>query len=72
METSDAAPWTLRLPQEPPRASRDGDTPADTVISGPAEVLYLALWNRRPHGDGLVVEGDAELAELRRTASAVG
>lgn len=72
VETSDAAPWTLHLSEEPPRVSRDGDTPADTVISGPAEALYLALWNRRPHGDGLVVEGDAELAELWRTASAVG
>ncbi|WP_344631703.1 maleylpyruvate isomerase family mycothiol-dependent enzyme [Streptomyces glaucosporus] len=70
VETPGTASWTLRLSQEPPRVSRDGGA-ADCVISGPAETLYLALWNRLPHGEGPAVEGDAALAELWRTASGV-
>ncbi|MEE1940773.1 maleylpyruvate isomerase family mycothiol-dependent enzyme [Streptomyces sp. TRM 70361] len=74
--TPGAAPWTLRLSQEPPRVSREDGTAADCVIGGPAEALYLTLWNRWPHGGGagageVTVEGDAELAALWRTAAAV-
>jgi hypothetical protein len=45
---------------------------ADCEISGRAGDLYQALWNRRSYGDGIAVTGDGAVAELWRTASAVG
>ncbi|MEO3756107.1 maleylpyruvate isomerase family mycothiol-dependent enzyme [Streptomyces sp. B6B3] len=66
------AHWRVVISDEPPRAERAGaDTPVECEISGPAEALYLALWNRRRFADGLAVRGDAALAELWRTTSGV-
>ncbi|MFH8838006.1 maleylpyruvate isomerase family mycothiol-dependent enzyme [Streptomyces sp. NPDC017868] len=66
--------WTVRLTAtEPPRTERGGqgaDGPADTELSGPADQLYLALWNRLPL-DAVTVTGDEELARLWRETSAV-
>jgi uncharacterized protein (TIGR03083 family) len=68
--------WWLRLSQEPPRVERThGEPPSgaeapDCTFSGPATALYLALWNRAPYDD-VEVTGDASLAELWRTTSAV-
>ncbi|MFF0474768.1 maleylpyruvate isomerase family mycothiol-dependent enzyme [Streptomyces sp. NPDC004284] len=66
--------WTVRLTAtEPPRTERGGpgaDGPADTELSGPAEKLYLTLWNRLPL-DAVTVTGDEELARLWRETSAV-
>ncbi|HEX7660890.1 MAG TPA: maleylpyruvate isomerase family mycothiol-dependent enzyme [Pseudonocardiaceae bacterium] len=47
--------WTVRIGPEAPRPAAG---PADAVISGPAEALYLALWNRRPLTG---ITGDASL-----------
>jgi hypothetical protein len=41
---------------------------ADAELAGPADLLYLALWNRAPVPS---VTGDAALAALWRRTSAV-
>ncbi|MGK5448108.1 maleylpyruvate isomerase family mycothiol-dependent enzyme [Streptomyces radiopugnans] len=65
------APWTLRLSPEPPVVSREEDAAADCAVTGEAADLYLALWNRRPYGERVSVEGDAGLARLWHADSAV-
>ncbi|MDT0393275.1 MULTISPECIES: maleylpyruvate isomerase family mycothiol-dependent enzyme [Streptomyces] len=60
--------WTVRLSQEPPVTTRDGSGEAECELSGTAEQLYLALWNRAPVP---AVSGDPELAALWRQTSAV-
>lgn len=62
------AVWTVRLSQEPPVTVRDAQGDAECELSGPAEQVYLALWNRLPMP---AVSGDAALAALWREASAV-
>ncbi|WP_267243370.1 maleylpyruvate isomerase family mycothiol-dependent enzyme [Streptomyces sp. PR69] len=62
--------WTVRLSAEPPRAERTDDGPADCELSGPADQLYLTLWNRLPL-TAVSVTGDAGLAELWRERSAI-
>ncbi|GGW95500.1 maleylpyruvate isomerase family mycothiol-dependent enzyme [Streptomyces noursei] len=63
------ADWTVHLtPDAPPRTVRTPDAPeagatADCTVEGPAERLYLTLWNRLPW-DGLTVSGDASLRTL--------
>ncbi|MER7374961.1 maleylpyruvate isomerase family mycothiol-dependent enzyme [Streptomyces lanatus] len=64
----DDAVWTVRLSQEPPVTERGETGGADGEISGPADRLYLSLWNRLPF---LQVTGDASLATLWRENSAV-
>ncbi|WP_407554251.1 maleylpyruvate isomerase family mycothiol-dependent enzyme [Streptomyces sp. Pv4-95] len=59
------AEWTVHLSQAPPRTVRtavdaergEAGPPADCTIEGPAEELYLALWNRLPW-DTLKITGD--------------
>ncbi|MFJ9544247.1 maleylpyruvate isomerase family mycothiol-dependent enzyme [Streptomyces sp. NPDC101225] len=62
------AVWTVRLSQEPPVAARDAAGDADCEVAGPAQELYLALWNRQPFPQ---VTGDAAVAGLWREKSAV-
>ncbi|MFD7699583.1 maleylpyruvate isomerase family mycothiol-dependent enzyme [Streptomyces caelestis] len=62
------AVWTVRLSQEPPVTTRDAAGDAECELAGPAERLYLALWNRAPVP---TVSGDPGLAALWREASAV-
>ncbi|MFD9645724.1 maleylpyruvate isomerase N-terminal domain-containing protein [Streptomyces sp. NPDC059082] len=63
--------WTVRLtPAEPPRTERGARGPADTELSGPADRLYLTLWNRLP-ADAVTVSGDPDLARLWRETSAI-
>ncbi|MFE7757979.1 maleylpyruvate isomerase family mycothiol-dependent enzyme [Streptomyces sp. NPDC057429] len=60
------AVWDVRLSTDPPRTVRDGGTlgtPADCVLSGTAEELFLVLWNRRPLSS-VALRGDREIAEL--------
>lgn len=66
------AAWTVRLSDEPPRTVRGGDTsgPADCTLSGTAEALYLALWNRAPLSS-VDISGDAGVAALWAENSAV-
>ncbi|MFF7361222.1 maleylpyruvate isomerase family mycothiol-dependent enzyme [Streptomyces sp. NPDC008125] len=68
---ADAA-WTVRLSAEPPRAVRDDgrESGADCVVSGSAESLYLALWNRLPLSSA-ALEGDEALARLWTEKSAI-
>ncbi|MFF3447995.1 maleylpyruvate isomerase family mycothiol-dependent enzyme [Streptomyces sp. NPDC002667] len=70
------AVWTVRLSSAPPSSGRGGHVQADTgepepvdcELTGSAERLYLALWNRAPFPD---VSGDASLAALWREKSAI-
>lgn len=62
--------WLLRLSQDPPRVEDAGSADADCVISGPAEALYLALWNRAGYEE-MEVTGDDSLVGLWRESSAV-
>ncbi|MFE9836728.1 maleylpyruvate isomerase family mycothiol-dependent enzyme [Streptomyces sp. NPDC005551] len=62
------AVWTVRLSAEPPAGEPGEDGDADCELAGPADQLYLALWNRRPFPS---VAGDAGLADLWREKSAV-
>ncbi|MGP3967700.1 maleylpyruvate isomerase family mycothiol-dependent enzyme [Streptomyces sp. 6N223] len=65
--------WRVLLSGGPPRVERGEPLgPVECEISGPAEALYQALWNRRPFGgDGVRVAGDGEVAELWRRTSAI-
>ncbi|CAL9325664.1 maleylpyruvate isomerase family mycothiol-dependent enzyme [Streptomyces olindensis] len=62
------AVWTVRLSPEPPVTTRDASAAAECELSGPAERVYLALWNRGPMPS---VTGDRALAELWRETSGV-
>ncbi|GAA1518911.1 maleylpyruvate isomerase family mycothiol-dependent enzyme [Streptomyces albidochromogenes] len=66
--------WTVRLSEGPPRTELDVDgspqAAADCELSGPAERLYLTLWNRLPHS-AIAVSGDEALARLWRETSQV-
>ncbi|WP_175409636.1 maleylpyruvate isomerase family mycothiol-dependent enzyme [Streptomyces sp. TRM64462] len=64
--------WTVRLSTDAPHTTRADDGPADCELSGPAEALYLTLWNRLPAGSPAVsLSGDERLARLWRETSAV-
>jgi uncharacterized protein (TIGR03083 family) len=64
--------WTVRLSADAPRTARDAEGPADCELSGPAEALYLTLWNRIPAGSPAVaLSGDDRLARVWRETSAV-
>ncbi|MER5962113.1 maleylpyruvate isomerase family mycothiol-dependent enzyme [Streptomyces sp. NPDC002057] len=63
--------WTVRLSAEPPRAERGDGAAADTELSGPADRLYLTLWNRLPVG-AVTITGDEGLARLWRETSGIG
>ncbi|AGS67920.1 maleylpyruvate isomerase family mycothiol-dependent enzyme [Streptomyces collinus] len=62
------AVWTVRLSTEPPVASRDAAGDAKAELIGPAERLYLALWNREAVPS---VTGDRSLATLWRETSGI-
>lgn len=62
--------WLLRLSQEPPEVDRTATGTADCTVSGPAEALYLALWNRSGYEE-LEVSGDPSLLELWQRTSAI-
>ncbi|MGW1838279.1 maleylpyruvate isomerase family mycothiol-dependent enzyme [Streptomyces sp. NPDC002067] len=62
------AGWTVHLSEAPARTLRTlggagADEPADLSVEGPAEALYLTLWNRAPW-DALTVKGDEALVRL--------
>ena len=38
--------WLVHVSAEPPVVEQDNHDRADLVLEGPAETLYLALWNR--------------------------
>ncbi|MEV6755180.1 maleylpyruvate isomerase family mycothiol-dependent enzyme [Streptomyces sp. NPDC051214] len=62
------AVWTVRLSQEPPVTERGEDGRADCEVSGTAERLYLALWNRAAFP---LVTGDTALSALWSEKSGV-
>jgi uncharacterized protein (TIGR03083 family) len=67
---TDAA-WTVRIRADaPPSTERSADGPADCELAGPAQTLYLVLWNRLPL-TAATVTGDTALAALWRETSAV-
>ncbi|MEV7323160.1 maleylpyruvate isomerase family mycothiol-dependent enzyme [Streptomyces sp. NPDC093970] len=62
------AAWTVRLSAAPPVTELGALPGATAELSGPADELYLALWNRMPVPK---VTGDPELADLWRTTSGI-
>lgn len=55
--------WTVRIGSERAVVTcGEPDGPVDTTVSGPAERLYLSLWNRAPLA-ALDVSGDRSVAE---------
>ncbi|MYR58153.1 hypothetical protein GTY54_18580, partial [Streptomyces sp. SID625] len=66
---TDAAVWTVRLSEGPPVTEPGGGADAEAELSGPADQLYLALWNRVPVPR---VTGDPALAALWRETSGIG
>ncbi|MGW2642699.1 maleylpyruvate isomerase family mycothiol-dependent enzyme [Streptomyces sp. NPDC001348] len=70
VRTLDAdAVWTVRLSDRAPVAGLGESGDAEAELAGPADQLYLALWNRLPVPR---VTGDAALATLWRESSAIG
>ncbi|MFG2830334.1 maleylpyruvate isomerase family mycothiol-dependent enzyme [Streptomyces sp. NPDC048434] len=67
---SDAPPHTVRTSPEAGGEGPDTGKPADCTIEGPAEELYLALWNRLPW-DAMTITGDETLAGLWRERAGV-
>ncbi|MET7286551.1 maleylpyruvate isomerase family mycothiol-dependent enzyme [Streptomyces sp. NPDC005573] len=63
------AVWTVRLSTETPVTSRDATGEADAELCAPADLLYLALWNRAPLPR---ISGDDTLAELWREKGGIG
>jgi uncharacterized protein (TIGR03083 family) len=64
---TDAA-WTVRLSAEPPVTEPGALAEATAELAGPADQLYLALWNRVPVP---TVTGDPALAGLWLTNSGI-
>ena len=44
--------WLVHVSTEPPVVEQDSHERADLVLEGPAETLYLALWNRTDELEG--------------------
>ena len=55
--------WLVHVSKDPPVVEHDRRGRADVVLKAPAEVLYLALWNRT---DELTAEGFELWRELAR------
>ncbi|MEV6113983.1 maleylpyruvate isomerase family mycothiol-dependent enzyme [Streptomyces sp. NPDC052109] len=62
------AVWTVRLTAGPPAAVPHSAEEAEAELAGPADELYLALWNRRAVPS---VSGDPSLAALWREKSGI-
>lgn len=62
--------WLLRLSDGPLRVEDDDASPADCTVAGPADDLYLALWNRSGF-DALDVRGDAAPVAAWRTTAVI-
>ncbi|MYX97665.1 maleylpyruvate isomerase family mycothiol-dependent enzyme [Streptomyces sp. SID486] len=62
------AVWTVRLTTEPPVTVCTAEGEAQAELSGPADELYLALWNRTAVPK---VTGDSSLADLWRERSGI-
>jgi uncharacterized protein (TIGR03083 family) len=58
--SADGRHWRVTIGPEPAVTEVAEPEPADAAISGPADVVYLALWNRLPWHE-LTVTGDEDL-----------
>ncbi|GAA3140872.1 maleylpyruvate isomerase family mycothiol-dependent enzyme [Streptomyces echinatus] len=67
-EAAADAVWTVRLTAGPPVTVRTADGVAEAELSGPADQLYLALWNRTAMP---TATGDPALATLWRERSGI-
>ncbi|TQL75287.1 uncharacterized protein (TIGR03083 family) [Stackebrandtia endophytica] len=62
--------WYLHISPEPLATTHAPYGTVDCTLSGPVELIYLALWNRC-RVDDLTVDGDATLVKLWQETSAV-
>ncbi|GAA2314361.1 hypothetical protein Scani_47580 [Streptomyces caniferus] len=67
---SDAPPHTVRTTADDGADGADAAKPADCTVEGPAEELYLALWNRLPW-DALTITGEETVARLWQERSGI-
>lgn len=69
-EPGGGSDWFLHITEDPLATTRTFDGPVDCVLSGPVELLYLALWNRC-RIDDLTVAGDTGVAKLWQDLSPI-
>lgn len=69
-ELLDGGDWFIHISSQAPITTRTATGPADCTISGPVELLYLALWNRC-RTDDLSVSGDNSVVKLWHELSPV-
>ncbi|GAA4921148.1 maleylpyruvate isomerase family mycothiol-dependent enzyme [Stackebrandtia albiflava] len=62
--------WYLLISPDPPVCSNTPPAHVDCTLTGPVELLYLALWNRC-RVDDLTVSGDASVLKLWQETSAI-
>ncbi|MEV6006766.1 maleylpyruvate isomerase family mycothiol-dependent enzyme [Streptomyces sp. NPDC051976] len=71
LDAPDGGDWLVRLSAEAPVVVHDTpEQPADCTVTGSAQDLYLALWNRGPY-EKLTVAGDDGLLDLWRRTGAI-
>lgn len=64
------ADWFLHITDDPLDVAESAAAEVDCTLSGPAELLYLAMWNRC-RIDDLAVEGDSGVVKLWQDLSAI-
>ncbi|CAM3211475.1 maleylpyruvate isomerase family mycothiol-dependent enzyme [Stackebrandtia soli] len=69
-ELDEPGDWFLHISDEPLRVTRSHHAPSDCTLSGPVELLYLAMWNRC-RIDDLNVSGDGSLIKLWQETSPI-
>ncbi|MEV6210873.1 maleylpyruvate isomerase family mycothiol-dependent enzyme [Kitasatospora sp. NPDC051914] len=62
--------WLMTIGQDAPQVERGGTGLANCTVIGPAEDLYLLLWNRLP-ADAVDIAGDRSLLDLWREKATV-
>ncbi|MGH8876909.1 MAG: maleylpyruvate isomerase family mycothiol-dependent enzyme [Stackebrandtia sp.] len=69
-EPGGGSDWFVHVTEDPLVTSRTFDGPVDCVLSGPVELLYLALWNRC-RIDDLTVSGDTGVVKIWQNLSPI-
>ena len=66
----DQTGWTVHIGADA-RTVSAGTACADCTLSGPADDLYLVLWNRRVAENAVTVEGDARVLDQWRAKASI-
>ncbi|GAA1928162.1 maleylpyruvate isomerase family mycothiol-dependent enzyme [Streptantibioticus ferralitis] len=72
VQAAEGREWTMHLSAAAPRTVREATETWDCRISGSAQDVYRALWNRQSYTEnGLKLEGDEQLMALWRNKSPI-